>query len=91
MCKILCGVSTVRGLAITRQTVRLTFDLFALIAVREVTTTIPPPAKISLNVSTVEKMTFLDPANVKYGRKRQKSVKLKEQKNETYLGSKKAV
>ena len=80
MCQILCGVSTVRDLAITKQIVRFTVDMFALIAVREVTTTIPPPANISLNVSIAEKITLLDPANVKYGRKRKKSVKLKYQK-----------
>ena len=77
MYQILCGVSTVRDLAITRQTVRLTLDLLALIAVREVTTTIPPPEKISLNVAIAEKFTLLDPANVKYGRKKKKSVKLR--------------
>ena len=60
-----------------RQIALLISDLFAKSSVREVTTTIPPPAKTLQSVLTAVKITFHDPISVKYGNKRKKSVKLK--------------
>ena len=50
---------------------------FAKNAVREVTTTIPLPAKTLQSVLTAVKITFHDPISVKYVKKRKKLVKLK--------------
>ena len=77
MCQILLDVLTVRGLAIMRQIAQLISDLFGKNAVREVTTTIPPPAKTLQSVLTAVKTTFHDPISVKYGKKKKKLVKLK--------------
>ena len=56
---------------------QLISDLFAKNAVREVTTTIPPPAKTLQSVLTAVKTTFHDPISVKFGKKKKKLVKLK--------------
>ena len=50
-----------------RQIAQLISDLFAQNAVREVTTTIPPPAKTLQSVLTAVKTTFHDPISVKFG------------------------
>ena len=60
-----------------RQIAQLISDLFAKNAVREVTTTIPPPAKTLQSVLTAVKTTFHDPISVKFGKKKKKLVKLK--------------
>ena len=60
-----------------RQIALLISDLFAKNAVREVTTTIPPPSKTLQSVLTAVKTIFHDPISVKYGKKRKKLVKLK--------------
>ena len=52
-----------------RQIAQLISDLFAKNAVREVTTTIPPPAKTLQSVLTAVKTTFHDPISVKFGKK----------------------
>ena len=73
-----------------RQIAQLISDLFAKNAVREVTTTIPPPAKTLQSVLTAAKITFHDPISVKYGKKRQKLVKVTKIKR-TLFGSKKDI
>ena len=73
-----------------RQIAQLISDLFAKSAVREVTTTIPPPAKTLQSVFTAVKITFDDPISVKYGKREKKSVKLKKNKR-TLFGSKKDI
>ena len=70
MCQILCGVSTARGLAITKVTVQSILDLFVRNVAQEVMTTIPPRAKINQNVSSVAKNIFQGQTLVKFGRKR---------------------
>ena len=60
-----------------RQIAQLISDLFEKNAVREVTTSIPPPAKMLQSVLSAVKTTFHDPISVNYGKKRKKLVKLK--------------
>ena len=66
-----------------RQIAQLISDLFAKNALREVTTTILPPAKTLQSVLTAVKTTFHDPISVKFRKKKKKLVKLKKQT--TYL------
>ena len=72
-----------------RQIAQSISDLFAKNAVREVTTTIPPPAKTLKNVLTEVKITFYDPISVKYGKKEKEISKIKVTKNVPHLEAKK--